>query len=82
MKADWQDVLWGAMLYVGAAVLSIVVLFALYIILVYAPFEIMAQKECLERGYPAWDTTIDLDRYCINTEGVVVGKVYKLEDSE
>ena len=37
------------------------------------------QKSCLDAGYPKSEMTWDFEGYCLNLEGVVTGKVEKLQ---
>lgn len=70
--------LYDVALAIGAALMSLVVLFVLYILFVYAPVDLWGQEQCLKRGFPEHRTTVTLDVYCLNIEGVVQGKVVEV----
>ena len=50
----------------------------LYLVFVWMPFHVANESACLSKGYPETRTTISLDAYCLNIDGVVTGKVVKL----
>lgn len=58
--------------------LGILVVFSMYLMLVVMPVALYTEAQCLELGYPKFNVTIGLSRYCTNFEGAVTMKVKKL----
>lgn len=64
------------------AFLPCMALFLAFIVVgscVYLPASVIAESECLKKGYPKAKVDYKLDAYCINLEGVVTGKVEELK---
>lgn len=48
-----------------------------FLLLVWLPVSLVAEKTCLEAGYPKASVTYDLSVYCSNLDGNVTVKVDK-----
>lgn len=51
------------------------VLFFLYTLFIWMPFNIYAESQCLAKGFPDQKVTIGLEIYCLNLELVNVEKL-------
>lgn len=61
----------------GSSLLVLLVLMCLYVLLIVTPVLAYAKAKCLEQGYPRASITWNLQRYCINLDGVITVKVDK-----
>jgi hypothetical protein len=52
-------------------------LFLAYSIFILAPVALYTQAECLREGYPKYDVSIGLERYCMTFDGVITVRVDK-----
>ncbi len=68
------DFCFGAFLSIGFLLLFLILVGAF----VYLPAGIIAEKRCLEEGYPKYAVTYDLTSYCMNLEGTITVKVQEL----
>lgn len=67
----WEKVFLASMAIVfGTIALSIVL---------YMPYRLYAESECLKQGYPKASVTYDYEAYCMNLDGNIVIKVEKLK---
>jgi len=57
----------------------IVAIFLLAAILAYAPYNMHADKQCLEAGYPSAKITYDFEYYCVGIDGAVFDRVKRGE---
>lgn len=48
------------------------------IFLMYMPYSMHVESECLKKGYPKYAVSYKYDAYCVNLDGDVVVKVDKL----
>lgn len=60
-------------------VLILMLALALVILVVFIPLVLIAESDCLDKGYPKAKVTIGLDAYCIGIDGDVKNRVLRLE---
>ena len=48
-------------------------------LVVYCPFQMHADKQCLEAGYPKASITYDFEYYCVGIDGAVFDRVKRGE---
>ena len=65
---DWRKVMDKVMYTVFAVAATFLVSF-LAASAVYIPAALIAEKECLEQGFPMASVAYNLDTYCINFDG-------------
>lgn len=41
------------------------------LLFVYLPIMVTTEANCLKKGYPKYEVTIDLERYCLKIEGAI-----------
>jgi hypothetical protein len=58
-------------------IVSVVGVFAVYLMFVLVPVVMYTDAECLKAGYPKSHVTIGLERYCSNLTGAVTIRVDK-----
>ena len=61
-------------------VVSLVVLFSIYMVFVILPVIMYTDAQCLRQGMPKAHVTIGLERYCSTLDGSVTVKVTKQKD--
>lgn len=59
------------------AFLSLLISFAVILLVVYIPMGFRTQASCLAQGYPRSAVTYDLTSYCLTQEGVIAPKVVR-----
>lgn len=64
---------------VAAAVVTVIAVFAAYVLFVIVPVAFYTEANCLRNGYPKSHVTIGLETYCSNLQGTVTVKVEKLK---
>lgn len=58
--------------------LGVFVLWCLYCVLVWAPYNIYAESQCLAKGFPDHRVSVGLEAYCLNLDGSITVNVEKL----
>ena len=64
--------------FVMPAVFIPIGMFMLFLMLVWVPFHLYDESQCLKAGYPKTSTSVFLDGYCMNLEGSVTVQVKSL----
>jgi len=57
--------------------IKIGVIFLLGWVFITAGIILYTEDDCLSKGYPKYRVSVSWDRYCINLDGAVTGKVDK-----
>lgn len=71
MRSYVEDVVtWGAL-----GLCACVAVIAVFMMFVYMPVLLMAERQCLANGYPVTHVTVALERYCSTLDGAVTVRV-------
>lgn len=60
------------------AIGAVVILWILYCLVIWAPYNIYAESQCLAKGFPEYRVTVGLEIYCLNLDGSLTVNVEKL----
>lgn len=67
---------------VGVLMGSIFCACIIFMLFAYLPVGLYTQAECLRKGYPKYNVSIGLERYCMNLEGTITVRVDRLGDGK